>query len=651
MISLIAISVGLWILAGLMALLGRGLPWARVALVLGAVGLMVVAVRALPGATPLISVPFGLDPGGVRFVLAPAALWLLGFGLPAALLAAWLGSPSGHSRQWTFGFAMSLVGALGVFAMQDAASFLVFWEIMSLGGAVMILGEGLADDHGRGTLFMLALLEVGTVALMVALVLLSSAAASLSFADFPRAAAGMPLYEKWSVGVLLLVGFGAKIGILPFYEWFPSAYGAGSGATGAVLSGIVLNAAYFGLGRGLLQWLHVSSGLPVSYLGILVVAIGVLSAILTTLYAFQQDGWRQLLSFSSAENGSIAVSLIGAALLFRHDGLGQFAGLAWAVGLIHLAGHALAKGALFLTADWVYRTRKSYALAQAGILRRAPFLIGLGALFAAMSLAAMPPQAGFVSEWFVFQTVFQGFHLLSLGGRLTMALAGAGLALTAAIALATFVKAFGVGLLGDGVGNAPEAINGGPPLTFVRLCAGAIGGLGGLVLVLAVGMPVWLNGLTGAVGFLSTPDAAGLMHQSWILVPLTSSFAFISPSELVIAMPILALLPIGLLVLTRRPVRRAPVWYGGQVPAPGRAATTALTFSNALRTFYSFVYRPTEITAREPRAGTETQRYFIARLVFNHDVAPIFGPHLFCAHRAVRRRPRPPVPGAAIGTP
>ena len=85
-----------------------------------------------------------------------------------------------------------------------------------------------------------------------------------------------------------------------------------------------------------------------SIAGIFVVAVAVLSAILTALYAFQQESWRELLSLSSAENGSIAVCLLGAALMFRQDGLTDLAGLAWIVALLHLAGHALAKGAMFL---------------------------------------------------------------------------------------------------------------------------------------------------------------------------------------------------------------------------------------------------------------------------------------------------------------
>ncbi len=134
---------------------------------------------------------------------------------------------------------------------------------------------------------MLALLEAGSVALVVALVLLAAQAGDVSFAGFAAAARAMPEPERLAVAALLLVGFGAKLGLLPFYEWFPAAYGAGSGATGALLSGIVLNAAFFGLSRGLVLWLPPDAAAAVSLSGIFIVAIAVISAILTALYAFQ----------------------------------------------------------------------------------------------------------------------------------------------------------------------------------------------------------------------------------------------------------------------------------------------------------------------------------------------------------------------------
>lgn len=617
--SLLAIGIAAWLLAGILALTGRTAVAARWLLVIGCVAILLLALETLPDSLPAISVPVGI--GWSSFMLSPDALWLMGFGMPGAILACCLGSPTERKSSWVFGAATSLIGAVGVFGLQDAVSFLIAWELMSLGGAVMILGENLAPEKGRPVLFMLGLLEAGAVALILAFLILSTHADNIAFSEFGRAAATMPRSEQLFVGLLILTGFGAKLGLLPFYEWFPGAYGAASGATGALLSGVILNGAFFALGRSLIAWMPVDHSLPVSIPGIFVVALAVLSAILTALYAFQQEGWRELLSLSSAENGSIAVCLLGASLMFRQDGLMDLAGLAWTVSLLHLAGHALAKGTMFLTADGVYRRLGDYALVQRGVLGHSSWIFGVGALFAAMSLAAMPPQAGFVSEWYLFQTFFQGFHLSSLASRLTAALAGAGLALTAAIALATFVKVFGIGLLGHKEHNGsvtpvPDEI--------------AVAVLGTLVLILAVGMPVWLTSLEPVVAATFGTPAATHMHDGWLLVPLTAKFAFISPSKLIIAMPLLALIPIALLLLSmRRPVRLAPVWYGGREQDPRRSATTALTFSNALRTFYSFVYRPTVETEREQATEGNGKPYFTRRLVFTHDVAPIFGPYLF----------------------
>ncbi len=619
--ELLALCLAAWLGAAGLALAGLGTRVARGLLCVGGLALLGLAIALLPAGLPPIHTPLGMATSGSIFMLSPDALWLMGFGLPAAVLACWLGTPAHGQRTWIFGTAASLIGALGVFGLQDAVSFLVAWEIMSLGGAAMILGDDLAAERGRPVLFMLGLLEAGSVALLLAFLLLAGQAGSLSFSDFGAAAGAMPEAMRLFVALLLLIGFGAKLGLLPFYEWFPGAYGAGSGATGALLSGIILNAAFFGLSRAFIEWMPASLSLPVSVPGIIMIAVGVLSAILTALYAFQQERWRELLSLSSAENGSIAVCLLGAALMFRQDGLMDLAGLAWTVALLHLAGHALAKGAMFLSADGVYRATADYTLVQRGILARSPWIFGLGALFAAMSLAAMPPQAGFVSEWYLFQTFFQGFHLTHLGSRLVAALAGAGLALTAAVAFATSIKVFGIGLLGRKTRSSAPV----PLATSI-----AVGVLGLLVLVLAVGMPVWLTNLEPVVTSRFGVDAAARMHDGWLLVPLTAKFAFISPTKLVIAMPLLALLPLSLLLLSRwRQVRIVPVWYGGRSQDAQRSATTALTFSNALRTFYSFVYRPTVETEREHAEEGNGHPYFIRRLMFRHDVAPIFGPYLF----------------------
>ena len=154
----------------------------------------------------------------------------------------------------------------------------------------------------------------------------------------------------------------------------------------------------------------------------------------------------------------------------------------------------------------------------------------------------------------------------------------------------------------------------------------AVGVLGACVLALAVGMPAWLSALIGSTVTQFGSDSPRLMRDGWLLVPLTAKFAFISPSMLVIAMPLLALIPIALVLFGRRPAvpaRRGMVRRRGTRTA--EVLTTALTFSNALRTFYSFIYRPSTETTRES-SGRE---YFITRLSFSHEVAPVFGRYLF----------------------
>src|SRR5271154_6388898 len=544
-------SFVLWVAAALIASLGRWAVLGRALLAAGALSGVIAAIVGLPNPTSTAVLPLRLAGEAVAFRLEPEALWLFGFGLAPALFACALGSPSHYGRSgWNFGAAFSLLGALGVFGLQNGAALLVAWEAMSLGGAIMILSERLDSARGSTVLFMLALLEVGAVGLILAVAILGLGTSSLDFASFVGAAAALRSTTQIGVGLLILVGFGAKLGLLPFYEWFPGAYGSGSGASGVILSGAVLNAAFFGLSRPLFNWLPAPPAGAFPLLAIIVVAVGTVSAILTILYAFQEDDWRQLLSFSSAENASIAVAVLGAAMLFRSYGLLDLAGLAWTVALLHLGGHALAKGSLFLTADGLRRATGTYAITASGAGSHS--LFGIGALLGAMSLAAMPPTAGFVSEWFVFQTVFQGFHLPNIAGRLVLALAGAGLALTAAVAFATFVKVLGIGVLGRNIGRSAP---------ILRSYSWTVGFLGLLVLALGAGMPIWLTALDVATaGHFGVP-VASQMHDGPLLVPLTAKFAFISPSLLIVVMPLLALLPIILIVLSsRRAIRRTAVW-------------------------------------------------------------------------------------------
>lgn len=615
---LLAMAV-LWAISFLAALLDPSAKLARIGIVLGCLCGIVACLT--PTAAPISVSAFGfrLSDTPVEFHLDAGGDWLLLFGLLPALFAAGLNTTASSkpaNRYWLAGLAITLLGALGVFGLQDSMSFLIAWEVMSVGGAVMILGEGVSAHTGSPMLFMLSLLEVGAVAILLVLLLLGNHTGACTFATFTSpGTTSTP--GTLIAGLLLLFGFGAKLGVLPFYEWFPAAYGSGSGATGVIFSGIVLNAAFYALARGILGWLP-RYGVWTTTVAIVMIIAGVLTAILAIFNAFQEEDWRRMLSLSSAENAGVAVAVLGTSLLFAANGLPGPAALAWIVCLLHLAAHSLAKSTLFLTADGVYVANESYLIRQTGLLRNTPVIFGVGALFATMSLAAMPPQSGFVSEWYIFQTLFQGMQVKIIAARLTIALAAAGLALVVAVALATFAKLFGIGLLGDGHTQ---------PVRLSAARCGSVFFLGLCVLGLAVGMPWWVQTLGHGSQSLFGVNAAWSMKDGWLLVPLSGKFAFISPTKMIIAGPLLALLPIALLLIGRRrfSLRREPVWSGGRREDARRIATTSLAFSNALRTFYGFIYGPTHNLEREYDHGP----YFVTRLIFNQEVAPIFGPYLF----------------------
>src|SRR5487761_746242 len=296
---LLLLAIICWVLACLLVLSTGATRLAQRLLAAGALAGVLLAIITLPGGMPPVQLPVSVGGGPITFELSASALWLMGFGLAAAIPACWLGTPGEGQRGWIAGAALSLLGALGIFGLQDSIAFLIAWEVMSLGGAAMILGGRRAHGGGRRVLVTLGLLGVGSVALLCAFLLMGTLGMKgFNFQDSATSIAALAPWLQALVGMLLLIGFGAKLGILPFYEWFPAAYGAGSGATGNLLSGIILNAAFFGLSRGYIRWL---ADTPVLFgLGISLIAAGVVSAILAALYAFQEDDWRELLSLSTA---------------------------------------------------------------------------------------------------------------------------------------------------------------------------------------------------------------------------------------------------------------------------------------------------------------------------------------------------------------
>jgi len=441
---------------GVLAVLRRGLRWG---LALQAVGMIAVGVggamlvlgAASAGAdfTGTAAVTFGLDDLTGFFLAAlavcsvPALIFAMGY-VPGTRGAQMVGP-------LTAAFLLSLVGVL---TARSAMGFLVFWELMTLIPATMILAARRESIARKAVFQYLAITHLGGAGVWIALLLLVGQGA---FGD-PAALQAAGGTMQAIVALTALIGFGTKAGIMPFHTWLPRAHPLAPSHVSALMSGMMIKVAIYGLIRVLFEWLGAT---PV-WLAVLVLALGTLSAVGGVVYALFQHELKRLLAFHSIENVGIIVLGLGASLLFEARGQADWAALAFAAALLHVLNHAVFKGLLFLGAGSIDRAVHGLDLDRlGGLLRRMPWTGG-AFLVGSMAIAGLPPFNGFASEWLTLQSLIHvttgaaptGASLpplaaFGLGSALVGFAATIGLAVTAALAVLCFAKVVGLVLLGQ----------------------------------------------------------------------------------------------------------------------------------------------------------------------------------------------------------
>jgi formate hydrogenlyase subunit 3/multisubunit Na+/H+ antiporter MnhD subunit len=239
--------------------------------------------------------------------------------------------------------------------------------------------------------------------------------------------------------VSLFIGFGIKAGIMPFHKWLPYAHSASPSNVSALMSGVMIKVAIYGLVRYLVFVLE-----PELWWGVVILVFGVVSALLGVIYALKEHDIKRLLAYHSIENIGIILIGIGLYVIFRAYGLPELAFLSLAAALFHTLNHALFKSLLFMTAGSVVMVMSTRNIEKmGGLIKKMPYTATLF-LIGAVAISALPPLNGFVSELMIFQAFFQSF---SLGSPSLIILLFIGLslfALTSALAAACFVKAFGI---------------------------------------------------------------------------------------------------------------------------------------------------------------------------------------------------------------
>jgi len=596
--------------------LARTLPF----VLLGSAGgvALLAGLWALLGnsSTATVSLPLGLPWLHWHMRIDPlSGFFFCVLGLP--LIAVSLFGP-GYVREFERGkHSLALLGLFtGLFVAgmelvllaDDALLFMIAWELMSVASYFLVTFQHEHAANRRAGFLYLLMAVVGAIAIILGFGVLAGFAGELTFSGL-RGAKLTPLWASTAF-VLGLIGFGMKAGLAPLHVWLPEAHPAAPSHISALMSGGMLKIAVYGfirftfdlLDQFLWQW------------GVAVLVIGAASAVLGILYALQQQNLKRLLAYSSVENLGIVFMALGLSLIFLSTGQALLGTLGLVAGLLHCLNHAIFKTLLFLGAGAIlHQTHEQSLEAMGGLIHRMPKLAAVF-LVGTLSIAALPPLNGFVSEWLIFQTALQAGGLESGVLRSLIPTASAVLALTSALAASCFVKVYGVAFLGlprsHHIAHAREARYRGMLLGPTLLAAVCV-----LLGVLPTPVIMSLGSLTQQLTGLVLPH---ISDQGWLwLTPVSPAIASYAPSLVLVA--IVTVGGFCYYVLYRRTglePRRAEPWDCGFGALDSRMQYTAGGFSMPIRRVFEPVFALKE--SLETRRDTpESLRVMALRYQFH----------------------------------
>jgi hydrogenase-4 component B len=479
------------------------------------------------------------------------------------------------------------LAAMGfVLVADDAYGFMVAWETMALSSYFLVTAQhGLAEIRRAGYLYLL-IAHVGALAILLCFGVMQGGSWQFTF-DAMRAA---QLDSRWATAAfgLALVGFGAKAGLLPLHVWLPEAHPAAPSPVSALMSGIMLKTAVYGVLRVTFDLL----GDPLWWWGLIPVALGLATALFGVVFAAAQTDMKRLLAYSSIENIGVLFTGIGLAIVFQGAGMRPLAALALTAVLYHALNHAFMKSLLFCGTGAVLHATGERNLGRlGGLIHRMPWVAWL-TLVGVLAIAGLPPLNGFVSEWLLLQAFLFAHEVPHPFVNMLLPLGASIVALAAALAAYVMVKFYGVVFLGQprepSLANAHDA----GPLEKAGLAWLAAG------CVLLGLLPGQVVGGLGYVTKQLTGHAVAAAHGwSWLLAPLPDREVSYAPLVLLLVIgAVVAITFLAVRLTYRRAVRRVPPWDCGFVRVDARMQDTAEGFGQPIRhIFQSFFQMEREL--------------------------------------------------------
>ena len=624
-------AAGAWLAAGVAGLLGGSWrPGLRASCVLSGLG---GAAALVGGGWSLVSGDTSVvTPGGGAATIVGGPIQLQATALAGVFVAllgvvavaiAWY-MPRYHdagrgSAVYLAAYNIALLACLAVLAAGGMVTFLVAWETMSLACYVLILRHPRSSESARGAFWFLALSEIGFLLIVAAFVILSAKTGATQLDVMAARARLVPDGWRAAAYLLALTGFGFKAGLVPLHVWLPEAHPVAPADGSAFLSGVVVKLGAYGIALFAFRLLPGGGSWP----GLVTMGVGAISAAIGILYALRERDIKRFLAFSTIENTGIIVTAFGAAMVFhayRQQALWAFLLIA---GLYHVANHGCYKTLLFLEAGVVEHATGTRDMDRlGGLVHRLPRSAVI-TFVGTLGIAALPPLNGFVSEWLIFQGLFQGFRTGSHLTAILIVLAAATLGLTGGLAIYAFVRGFGIPFLGmPRTRQAAAAREAGQPVVGPALLAVAC-------VALAVGAPVMLMALSRAARSV-TGVALGplLLPGKLTVIPAHTDFSAFSPTYLAVFLTAACAVP-ALIFLAGRPRAASvsvPVWDGGIVSFKPRMQYSAMTFSAPTRVTFDALYRPS-VSVR--RASDDDPAGRSGPVHYEAQVTPVFERYLY----------------------
>lgn len=348
-------------------------------------------------------------------------------------------------------FAISM---LCVVLARDSITFIVFWEIMSAVSFFLVIYEYKNKENIKSGIMYFIMTHISGLFLMIMFAFLYKYTGSISFDKFYQLSNGFTVNQKYIIFTFAILGFGAKAGLVPLHGWLPKAHPSATSNASALMSGVMLKVAIYGLIRVTFTFIKV---LPLKA-ALLLVLLGAITAIFSVLNALVQKDIKKLLAYSSAENIGIIISTLGLSLVFYNLNLISFANLTLIAALFHIFNHAIFKSLLFASAGSVLYSTGTKNMNELGGLYKKMKFAAICAFIGTAAISAIPPLNGFASEILIFKCFIIG--TASIKGTWTALIiiaSGLIIALTSGVTLYASVKSFGITYLG--APRSEKAIN------------------------------------------------------------------------------------------------------------------------------------------------------------------------------------------------